>query len=130
MSGWFHFQCVFNHVVIVFCERNQCKKSYVPFQIQINTPTVNTDILIRKNRSAPIKPFAECHSNSNRMRRSKHQSFFEIKSWQPVSLAKKPKIGSYFWIHEFRNKDHFNIKVFCQTGRLTGFHFEKPQLPK
>ena len=67
----------------------------------------------------------------------------------PSSLAKKPKYrsDSYFWIHEFsnkdhfkqfcridssswnnnfKNKDHFNIKAFCQADRLPGFHFEKP----
>ena len=32
-----------------------------------------------------------------------------MKSWQPASLAKRPKCrnNSYFWIHEFRNKDQF-----------------------
>ena len=32
-----------------------------------------------------------------------------MKYWQSASLAKRPKCrgDSYFWIHEFRNKDHF-----------------------
>ena len=37
-----------------------------------------------------------------------HFRFFEMKFWQLVSLAKRPKCrrNSYFWICEFRNKDH------------------------
>ena len=35
-----------------------------------------------------------------------------------ILSAKRPNIrtDSYFWIHEFRNKDHFNIKVILLTG--------------
>ena len=70
-----------------------------------------------------------------------------MKSWQPASLAKRPKYRSdYFWIHEFRNKDYFKpyfvqliiiseitnseiritltLGYLSQAGRLTGFDFE------
>ena len=38
-----------------------------------------------------------------------------MKSWQPASLAKRPKCrnDSYFLIHEFRNKDHFK-EIFVE----------------
>ena len=73
-----------------------------------------------------------------------------MKSWHPVSLAKRPKCWTdpYFWICEVRNKNHFyknlfevilisefmdsEIKIsstfrsFCQADRLPEFHFEKP----
>ena len=75
-----------------------------------------------------------------------------MKFWEAASLAKLPKCrsDSYFRIHEFKNKDHFKhivaeliliseitnselritstLRYFCQAGRLTGFHFEKPLL--
>ena len=45
-----------------------------------------------------------------------------LAAYQPASLATRPKCrsDSYFWIHKLRNKDHFNIKVFCQAGRQIG----------
>ena len=54
-----------------------------------------------------------------------------MKSWQPVSLTKwyESRSDSYFWIHGFWNKNHFNIQVALptwQANRLPGFHFEKP----
>ena len=61
--------------------------------------------------------------------------FFEMKSWQPVSVPTWHKgiqkqaslerdfrrMNSYFWNHKFRINDHFNIKVFLpawQTARI------------
>ena len=43
-----------------------------------------------------------------------------MKSRQPVSLTEKLNVEAYFWIHEFRNNDHF-ITIFAQVILVSEF---------
>ena len=44
-----------------------------------------------------------------------------LAAYQPTNLAKRPKCrnDSYFWIHEFRNKDQFK-QIFVELIFISG----------